>query len=134
MRPRRVPLVLAVLAALAPAALTGCTAAAPVPPPSPTPAFSWPAVPGQRLSSTTTAEEQKVRVRVADPEAAYARARSLLVDAGYVLTKDRRGTGGGDGQACSPDTLVCVGFTAGDDPDAGPSVLYEVFRSTGITG
>lgn len=134
MRSRRVPQVLALLAAVPLAALTGCTGAAPAPSASPTPAFSWPAVPGERLGSTTTADEQKVRVRVADPEAAYARARSLLVDAGYVLTKDRQGTGGGDGQACSPDTLVCVGFTAGDDPDAGPSVLYEVFRSTGITG
>ena len=110
--------------------LAGCTAAAP-PAPSPTasPAPSFPAVAGRTLSSSASAVEGPRVVRVADPAVGYREARRLRVDGGFVLTKDREGTGGGDGQACTPD--LCVGFTAVDAGD-GPTVAYDVFHPTGV--
>lgn len=86
-------------------------------------------LPGRVLARSTAYGEQHVTVAVSDPEAAYARARALLVDAGYLLTKDRTAKGGGDGQACT--TALCVQFTATTDPQYGPSVAYEAFHSTG---
>lgn len=73
-----------------------------------------------------------IRVRVTDPDSGYAAAKAALVEGGYTLTKDRAGTGGGDGQACTE--RLCVSFAATGDPTAGPSVLYEVFHSTGDVG
>jgi hypothetical protein len=71
-------------------------------------------------------------VRVADADVAYAAARRLLVDGGFILTKDRQGTGGGDGQACT--TELCVGFTATDIPGTGPTLAYDWFHPTGVVG
>ena len=109
---------------------------APSPPPQPAtarPAPAFPAVPGRVLSSSASEVEWHRVVRVEDAEAAYAEARRLLVDGGFVLTKDRQGTGGGDGQACTPD--LCVGFTAPRIGDGeGPTVAYDVVRPTGIVG
>ena len=125
--PGRAPVLLAVLLC------AGCTATAPAPTARPTasaPAF--PAVRGEVLSSSATDLEWRRTVRVDDSEAAYREARRLLVDAGFVLTKDREGTGGGDGQACTTD--LCVGFTATDATDAGPTVAYDVFHPTGVIG
>lgn len=111
-------------------ALTACTAPDPAPPsPAPSARPSWPMVPGRVLARSEAYGEQFVTVAVTDPEAAYARARALLVDAGYRLTKDREATGGGDGQACT--TALCVQFTATTDPALGPNVAYEAFHSTG---
>jgi hypothetical protein len=110
--------------------LAGCSA--PAPPPRPAtarPAPSFPAVPGRVLSASGSEVEWHRVVRVDDGEAGYAEARRLLVAGGFVLTKDRQGTGGGDGQACTPD--LCVGFTATSAGD-GPTVAYDVFRPTGI--
>ena len=125
------------LGAVAAAALvlgctTACASPAPAPGPSPSaparPAF--PAVPGPRAGAYFADDVWHVRVRVVDPEAAYADARRRLVDGGYQLTKDREATGGGDGQACTQ--RLCVGFTATPAPD-GPAVAYEVFHPLGIT-
>lgn len=109
--------------------LTGCAPAAVAPAPSPSPSVAWPMLPGRVLARSQEFGEQHLVVAVADPEAAYARARALLVDAGYQLTKDREARGGGDGQACT--TALCVQFTATTDPEHGPSVAYEAFHSTG---
>ena len=84
------------------------------------------------MSSSATDLEWHRTVRVDDPEAAYREARQLLVDGGFALTKDREGTGGGDGQACT--TELCVGFTATDIPGAGPTVVYDVFHPSGVVG
>ena len=110
---------------------TACSAdlAAPSPAP-PTPAPAFPAVRGRTLSASGTAAEWHRVVRVADAEDGYAEARRLLVDGGFTLTKDRQGTGGGDGQACTTD--LCVGFTATDIPGTGPTVAYDVFHPTGV--
>jgi hypothetical protein len=93
---------------------------------------AFPAVPGEVVSSSASDLEWRRTVRVEDPEAAYREARRLLVDGGFVLTKDREGTGGGDGQACTTD--LCVGFTANDTSDAGPTVVYDVFHPSGVVG
>ena len=120
----------ALVGLLAAALLSGCTTAASAPAaPSPSPSVSWPMVPGRVLARSQAYGEHFVTVEVADPEKAYARARALLVDAGYQLTKDREATGGGDGQACT--TALCVQFTATTDPRSGPSLAYEAFHSTG---
>lgn len=110
--------------------LCECTTPAPAPAPaSPSPSVAWPMLPGRVLARSHAYGEQFVTVEVADPEQAYARARALLVDAGYRLTKDREATGGGDGQACT--TALCVQFTATTDPQYGPSLAYEAFHPTG---
>jgi hypothetical protein len=122
----------AALAALVLAACTACAEPA-APAPSATAAASAPAFPAVRgtvITSSSSDEEWWRTVRVADSEAAYRQARQLLLDGGFVLTKDREGTGGGDGQACT--TELCVSFTATDDTDAGPTVAYDVFHPTGV--
>lgn len=115
-------------------ALTACRAPVPAPTATATtdpPPPAFPTVSGSVLDrSMPVAGDWLIRVRVADPEDAYAAAREALVDGGFTLTKDRSGAGGGDGQACT--TQLCVSFTATDDPAAGPSVLYEVFHPTGV--
>lgn len=110
----------------------GCTSPSAAPAPRATasvPAF--PAVQGEVVSSSASDLEWRRTVRVEDPEAAYREARRLLVDGGFTLTKDREGTGGGDGQACTTD--LCVGFTA-NTSDGGPTVVYDVFHPSGVVG
>lgn len=120
------------MVALLPLLLAGCTAARPVAVASPAaPRPSFPAVSGRVLDSSAADGEWRVRVRVADSDEAYRDARSRLVRGGFTLTKDREGTGGGDGQACRED--LCVGFTATDLDGSGPTVAYEVFHPLGIT-
>jgi len=113
-------------------ALAGCSAApAPDPSASSPPAPSFPAVAGTSVSASDDGGLEWHRVvRVADSEAGYRDARRLLVDGGFTLTKDRQGTGGGDGQACTPE--LCVGFSATDGTAAGPIVAYDVFRPSGV--
>lgn len=120
--------VLLVLAALS---LTSCTAV-PAPPPTPRAAATptWPVIGGRVVERTSDPQTRRVRIAVDDPEAAYAAARRLLVRAGYQLTKDRPGRGGGDGQACT--TALCVQFSATVERRWGPNLLYEAFRSTGV--
>jgi hypothetical protein len=112
--------------------VTACTAA-PAPTATPSPAASvppFPAASGAVLSASGSDVEWHRTLQVDDATAAYEEARRLLVDGGFTLTKDRQGTGGGDGQACT--TELCVGFTANDIPGKGPRLVYDVFRPTGI--
>ncbi len=110
--------------------LSGCTAAGPAAPsPAPTRSAAWPRLPGRELARWEVSGVEHVIVAVGDPSAAYPRARALLVDAGFRLTKDREATGGGDGQACT--TALCVQFSATTDPRYGRSVAYEAFHSSG---
>lgn len=115
--------------------MTGCSAPAPAASPAsatPTSRPSFPAVPGRVLDESQGDGVWQVRLRVGDAEAGYRAARQRLLDGGYQLTKDREGTGGGDGQACIP--RLCVGFSATEDPGSGlQSVAYEVFHPVGIT-
>lgn len=134
-RGRRIrhPVPVVLVAAAAAIGLAGCVAATPPAAPSATTAPSFPAVQGRTLSTSDDggSEWQRV-VRVRDSDVAYRQARRLLVDGGFTLTKDREGTGGGDGQACT--AMLCVGFTATDGTDAGPIVEYDWFHPDGIVG
>jgi hypothetical protein len=112
--------------------LSACTAA-PAPVATPSSGSSvppFPAVSAAVLAASGSDVEWHRTLRVDDPTAAYEEARRLLVDGGFTLTKDRQGTGGGDGQACTPE--LCVGFTANDIPGKGPRLVYDVFRPTGV--
>ena len=120
------------VAAAAAIGLAGCTAATPPATPSSAAAPSFPAVQGTTLSTSGDGLEWHRVVRVQDSDTAYGQARQLLVDGGFTLTKDRQGTGGGDGQACTPK--LCVGFSATDGTDAGPILEYDWLRPTGVVG
>jgi hypothetical protein len=128
---RRRPGVLIPVAAAALLLLAGCsTEPAPAPTPSSSPAPSFPAVAGAVLDEYGSEVEWHRTLRVDDATDAYEEARQRLVDGGFTLTKDRQGTGGGDGQACT--TELCIGFTANDIPGKGPRLVYDVFRPTGM--
>lgn len=124
----------ALLAVLVAAGLAGCTATSSAP--TATTAATIPAFPkldGRELEADSPVPgDWRVRIAAADVDVAYGRARTLLTEAGFVLTKDRAGGIGGDGQACTTD--LCVDFTATEDSRFGPSVLYEVFHPSGIVG
>jgi hypothetical protein len=124
--------------------LAGCTAQHDPPPLRPTasPAASGlpsgfpasvPLLPGRVVAGAVDGADLHAWVASADPEVGYRDAKALLVDAGFVLTKDRVATGGGDGQACSTASL-CVNFTGSDDAVYGETVQYDVFHGTGIVG
>lgn len=127
-------------------ALLGCTAqpSPPAPPPTnPSPVTSGlpagfpvsvPLVPGRVVAGAVDGADLHAWVASEDPEAGYRDARQRLVDAGFVLTKDRVATGGGDGQACAPGSDLCVSFTGSDDAHYGRTVQYDVFHGSGIVG
>lgn len=93
----------------------------------------FPRVPGTVLASSSPVRgDWRLTVRVEGLVAAYDDARSRLVAAGYRLTDDEPDADGGTGQACT--TALCVSFSVLDDPELGPSVAYETFHSTGMSG
>jgi hypothetical protein len=128
---------LAVTVAVAAAcvALAGCTGSSAPPPPSRASAGAFPravpVIPGRVLAHSNADAEWRLWVASPDPLNGYRAARRLLVRAGFTLTKDREGTAGGDGQACTE--RLCVEISGLDDPVYGASVAYEVFRPSGVT-
>ena len=117
--------------------LSGCTGATGDRVPSPTASAaggfprSVPLVPGRVLARTHANGEWHVWVAAPDPLRGYREAQRRLGQAGFVITKDRQGTGGADGQVCTAE--LCVGLTGVDDPVYGASVAYEVFKPSGLS-
>ncbi len=96
---------------------------------SPIPA-AVPLIPGRVLGREYAAGVWREWIAVKDPLAGYHVARARLLAAGYILTKDRENTTGGDGQACTEK--LCVGITGVDDVTYGDSVAYVVYAPSGV--
>ena len=109
--------------------LTACASPRPHRLPTGFPA-AVPVVSGHVLAAKRADGEWYAWVRSADPLTDYRRAKALLLRAHYETTHDDETAGGSDGQFCSP--RYCVNITGYLDPTYGRSVMYEVFRTTGM--
>ena len=107
--------------------LSGCSTAPRLPAGYPS---AVPVVAGDVLAASHDQWEWHIWIAASRPLQAYQQARRELLSEGFDETANSESAGGSDGQFCDP--TWCAGITGYRDPEHGDSVMYVVFRTSGL--